>query len=100
MDILIFDMDGVLIAVSRSYRETIQRTVQIYLETCLGFEKGKREPVTKEDISLFKSAGGFNNDWDLTSGLLLYLLSISGFPLSPKKRKFSSINGVVSHLKT
>jgi HAD superfamily hydrolase (TIGR01548 family) len=100
MDILIFDMDGVLIDVSRSYRETILRTVQIYLETCLGFEKGKRGPVTKQDISLFKSAGGFNNDWDLTSGLLLFLLSISGFPLSPKKRKFSSINGVVSHLKT
>jgi HAD superfamily phosphatase len=100
MDILIFDLDGVLIDVTRSYRETIQRTVQIYLETCLGFKKGKTEPVAKEDIYLFKSAGGFNNDWDLTSGLLLFLLSISGFPLSPKKRKFSSINGVVSHLKT
>jgi HAD superfamily hydrolase (TIGR01548 family) len=100
MDILIFDMDGVLIDVSRSYRETIQRTVQIYLKTCLGFKDGEAEPVTKEDISLFKSVGGFNNDWDLTSGLLLFLLSISGFPLSPKKRKFSSINGVVSHLKT
>jgi HAD superfamily hydrolase (TIGR01548 family) len=93
-------MDGVLIDVSRSYRETIQRTVQIYLRTCLGFRDGEGEPVTKEDISLFKSAGGFNNDWDLTSALLLFLLSISGFPLSPKKRKFSSINGVVSHLKT
>jgi len=99
MDILIFDMDGVLIDVSRSYRETIQRTVQIYLETCLGFEKGKRGPVTKRDISLFKSAGGFNNDWDLTSGLLLFLLSISGFPPSPRRKKFSCVGEVVSHLK-
>ena len=98
MDILIFDMDGVLIDVSRSYRETIQRTVQIYLETCLGFKKGKAEPVTKEDISLFKSAGGFNNDWDLTSGLLLFLLSNSGLPRLQKRKKFLSIVEVISHL--
>jgi HAD superfamily phosphatase len=100
MDILIFDMDGVVIDVSRSYRETIQRTVRIYLETCLGFEKAYADPVTKEDISLFKSAGGFNNDWDLTSGLLLYLLSISGFPPSPKRKNLSSIGETISDLKT
>jgi HAD superfamily phosphatase len=98
MDILIFDMDGVLIDVARSYRETIQRTAQIYLETCLSFKKGKVEPVTKEDISLFKSAGGFNNDWDLTSGLLLYLVSISGLSRLPKKIKFLSVGEAVSYL--
>ena len=100
MDLLIFDMDGVLIDVSRSYRETIQRTVDIYLETCLGFGRGKGRLITKEDIFLFKSAGGFNNDWDLTSSLLLYLLSISGFPPSPRRKKLSSVGEVVSHLKT
>jgi len=100
MDLLIFDMDGVLVDVSRSYRETIQRTVDIYLETCLGFGRGKGRLVTKEDIFLFKSAGGFNNDWDLTSSLLLYLLSVSGFPPSPRRKKFSSVGEVVSHLKT
>jgi len=100
MDLLIFDMDGVLIDVSRSYRETIQRTVQIYLKTCLGFKDGDAEPVTKEDISLFKSAGGFNNDWDLTAGLLVFLLSISGFPPSPKEKKFSSISETISDLRT
>lgn len=100
MDILIFDMDGVLIDVSRSYRETIQRTVQIYLKTCFGFKDGKEEPITKEDIFLFKSAGGFNNDWDLTFALLLYLLSISGFPPSPKRKNPSSIREIPSGLKT
>ncbi|MEW6376745.1 MAG: HAD hydrolase-like protein [Thermodesulfobacteriota bacterium] len=100
MDILIFDMDGVLIDVSRSYRKTIQQTVNLYLETCLGFKRGKRKLVTEETISLFKSVGGFNNDWDLTSGLLLYLLSISGIPPFQRRRRCSSIEEVVLYLKT
>ena len=100
MDILIFDMDGVLIDVSRSYRKTIQRTIQIYIENCLGFERNNGDWVTDEEISLFKSAGGFNNDWDLTSGLLLYLLSISGIPPLPKQKRFSTTQEIVSYLKT
>jgi HAD superfamily phosphatase len=99
MDILIFDMDGVLIDVSKSYRETIRQTVHIYLKTCLKFEIGKRGLISEEDITLFKSIGGFNNDWDLTSALLLYLLSKSGLPPFKKKKRFSSIEEVVSHLK-
>ena len=99
MDLLIFDMDGVLIDVSKSYRETIRQAVHIYLKTCLGFEMGKRGPISEEDIALFKSTGGFNNDWDLTSGLLLYLLSISGIPPSKKKKRFSSIEESVSYLR-
>src|SRR4030042_5694897 len=95
IDLLIFDMDGVLVDVSRSYRQAIQRTVQIYFETCLGLEKGRRHLITKEDISLFKSTGGFNNDWELTSALILYLLSISGIPPSARKKPFSSIGDVV-----
>lgn len=100
MDILIFDMDGVLIDVSKSYRKTIQRTVHIYLETCLGFQRGRGDWIMDEEISLFKSVGGFNNDWDLTSGLLLYLLSISGIPPLPKRKRFSSIREIVYYLRT
>jgi len=100
MNILIFDMDGVLIDVSRSYRKTIQRTVKIYLETCLGFERNPGDWVTDEEISLFKSTGGFNNDWDLTSGLLLYLLSVSEIPPLSKQKIFSSIQEMVFYLKT
>jgi len=95
MDVLIFDMDGVLIDVSNSYRKTIQQTICIYLEDCLGI---KGNLVTDEEISLFKSVSGFNSDWDLTSGLLLYLLSISGIPPLLKRQKFSFIEEVVPYL--
>ena len=95
MDVLIFDMDGVLIDVSNSYRKAIQKTIRVYLEDCLRIKGGL---VTDEEISLFKSVGGFNSDWDLTSGLLLYLLSISGIPPLPRRKKFSSTEQVVPYL--
>jgi HAD superfamily hydrolase (TIGR01548 family) len=96
MDLLIFDMDGVLIDVSQSYRKTIQQTIHIYLEHCLGL---KANWVSPEEISLFKSAGGFNNDWDLTSGFLLYLLSIAKIPPLPKQKRFSSLDDILLHLR-
>jgi HAD superfamily phosphatase len=99
IDLLIFDMDGVLVDVSRSYRQAIQKTVQIYFETCLGLEKGRGNLVTQEEISLFKSIGGFNNDWDLTSALILHLLSISGLPPLVRKKSFSTIGDGIQHLK-
>jgi|YelNatPaOPRAMG01_1025707.scaffolds.fasta_scaffold92248_2 phosphoglycolate phosphatase-like HAD superfamily hydrolase len=98
MDILIFDMDGVLIDVSGSYRKTIKKSVQIYLQSCLGFYLKGKNPITNEEISLFKSVGGFNNDWDLTSGILLYLFSISGLPPLKKKKPFSLIEEISSFL--
>lgn len=100
LDILIFDMDGVLIDVSKSYRKAIQQTIRIYLETCLGFEGKRGDWVTNEEISLFKSAGGFNSDWDVTSGILLYLLSLSGMPPLQKRKRFSSLQEIILYLKT
>lgn len=96
MDLLIFDMDGVLIDVSHSYRKTIQQTLHIYLDRCLRLKANR---VSNEDISLFKSAGGFNNDWELTAGFLHYLLSISKVPPLPKKKRCSSIDQTILHLR-
>lgn len=96
MDILIFDMDGVLIDVSQSYRKAIQQTIRIYLDHCLGLRANR---VSPEEISLFKAAGGFNNDWDLTTGFLLYLLSVSGIPPLPGQKKLSSPDTIVLYLR-
>lgn len=58
--ILIFDMDGVLVDVSESYRETIQRTVEHFT--------GNR--VTREDIQDWKNRGGWNDDWALSTAMI------------------------------
>lgn len=54
--LIMFDMDGVLVEVTASYRETIKRTVEHFT--------GK--PVTYDDIQVYKNAGGWNNDWKLS----------------------------------
>lgn len=54
--LLIFDMDGVLVDVTDSYRSAIIASVK---EIC-GAE------VTQADIQRYKNRGHSNNDWDLT----------------------------------
>jgi HAD superfamily phosphatase len=58
--ILIFDMDGVLVDVTESYRETIAATVEHYT--------GSR--ITPELIQDFKNQGGWNDDWRLSHHLI------------------------------
>jgi HAD superfamily phosphatase len=54
--LMVFDMDGVLVDVSESYRETIVRTVRHFTG----------ETVERERIQEYKNQGGWNNDWDLS----------------------------------
>jgi len=58
--VLVFDMDGVLVDVSDSYRACVQRTVRHFTG---------RE-ITREAIQDYKNAGGWNNDWDLCHHLI------------------------------
>lgn len=63
-DGLIFDMDGVLVDVTESYRQAIAKTV--------GFFTRKTGDFSTE-IIMIKSIPGFNNDWD-TSYMLIKLI--------------------------
>ncbi|HYW41597.1 MAG TPA: TIGR01548 family HAD-type hydrolase [Bryobacteraceae bacterium] len=54
--VLVFDMDGVLVDVTESYRETIARTVEHFT----------RREVTRAQIQEFKNQGGWNDDWKLS----------------------------------
>ena len=58
---LIFDMDGVLIDESRSYRPCIVKTAEYFL--------GKK--IHPESVEALKQKGGYNNDYDCTEAILL-----------------------------
>lgn len=69
---VVFDIDGVLVDVSDSYRRAIVDTVQqLY-----------GEEVPDDLIQVLKNAGGFNNDWVVTDACALYVLARrAGFSL-------------------
>lgn len=52
-EVLVFDMDGVLVEVTQSYREAIRETVLHFT--------GK--PISHDAVQDFKNLGGYNNDW-------------------------------------
>jgi HAD superfamily phosphatase len=58
--LLIFDMDGVLVDVTESYRETITRTVEHFTG----------RPCTRQAVQECKNAGGWNDDWQLSHHLV------------------------------
>jgi len=72
-DTLVFDIDGVLIDVRDSYREAVCQTVQFYFKEILRFQ-GSQNLINPEEVRYFKMAGGFNNDWNLTSAVILFYL--------------------------
>lgn len=76
LDVIIFDMDGVLFHVHESYRNAIRRTVQMYLQECLGLPSYQGDLVSQEDMAAIKATSGFNEDWDTTTAILKYFLSL------------------------
>jgi HAD superfamily phosphatase len=54
--ILVFDMDGVLVDVTDSYRETIVCTVRHFTG----------QSISRDSIQDYKNQGGWNNDWLLS----------------------------------
>ncbi len=58
--LIVFDMDGVLVDVTESYRETIVRTVEHFAGVT----------VTRAQIQDYKNQGDFNDDWKLSHHIL------------------------------
>ena len=71
---IIFDIDGVLIDVRKSYNEAIKNTVQFVVGSIIKKDNLK-ELVTDKVILKFRQTGGFNNDADTSYAISLALLS-------------------------
>ena len=74
IDAVIFDMDGVLLDITQSIRVVNCLSVPYYLRTVLGWP-APDDMLTSADIELFKNAGGFNDDWELTYALVLHYIA-------------------------
>ena len=68
-DGIIFDCDGVLIDISKSYDLTITKTTSYVLENFANIFDGI--PINSQIIDGFKSTGGFNDEVDLTYASIL-----------------------------
>ena len=74
LDAVIFDMDGVLLDITQSIRVVNCLAVPYFLRTVLGWP-APDDLLTSNDIEMFKNAGGFNDDWDLTYALVLHYIA-------------------------
>jgi phosphoglycolate phosphatase-like HAD superfamily hydrolase len=74
--LIIFDMDGVLIDVTGSYRAVTRLSVILYLSKVIGVEKLDDDFISLQDVAAIKRTGGLNNDWDLTCAILDAVLKL------------------------
>ena len=72
-DGIIFDCDGVLIDITKSYDLTIDKTVKYVLENFSQITDGIK--IDSKIIDGFKSSGGFNDEVDLTYASILSLIA-------------------------
>ena len=67
IDTVVFDVDGVLIDVSKSFTQAVKDMVRSYVEFT------ETDTALEQHIAALRRVGGFNNDWDLAYGLIALL---------------------------
>lgn len=79
--LIVFDMDGVIVDVSGSYRETVRQTSRLFF-TGASSESDLPDPLfSLADLASVKQAGGLNNDWELTYHVITLLMTKVKMPL-------------------
>lgn len=89
IDGIIFDCDGVLIDITKSYDLAIKEVTKYFLKE-FGIEKSLS--ITSDIIEDFKSTGGFNDEVDVTYASILSLVVANRMKILEKKFLCNVIN--------
>ncbi len=73
-------MDGVIIDVSRSYRDTVRQTARLFFKGAQSWEDLPDPLFPLSDLARVKQSGGLNNDWDLAYLIINLLFSLINKP--------------------
>ena len=79
-NLIIFDMDGVIIDVSGSYRDVVRQTTKLFFQPARSSTKLPEPLFALSDLAAVKQSGGLNNDWDLTHAVINLLYSLTAKP--------------------
>jgi len=91
LDSIIFDCDGVLIDITKSYDQTIIKTTKYVLETLAKINDSIK--IDFKIIDGFKSTGGFNDEVDLTYAAIISIVAAKKL----KKDQTEFINLVIKN---
>ena len=79
--LIVFDMDGVIVDVSASYRDTVRQTARLFFKGAASWEGLPNPLFSLADLARVKQSGGLNNDWDLTFLVINLLATFVTQPL-------------------
>ncbi|HIJ55075.1 MAG TPA: HAD hydrolase-like protein [Deltaproteobacteria bacterium] len=79
--LIVFDMDGVIIDVSRSYRDTVRQTAGLFFKGAHAWDDLPNPLFPLADLARVKQSGGLNNDWDLTFVVINLLFTLLRGPV-------------------
>ena len=74
-NLIVFDMDGVIVDVSESYRDTVRQTARLFFKGAPGWDRLPDPLFSLSDLAGVKQSGGLNNDWALTYHVLDLLMT-------------------------
>lgn len=81
--LIVFDMDGVIVDVSRSYREAVRTTAVLFFQGANSWESLPDPLFSLQDLATVKQSGGLNNDWDLSCRVIELLCARVKLPETP-----------------